>query len=95
MESGGKAVTLTPAFSAGVTSYTIPAGTTAATVEAIAENTSLTVVVSCNGESYVVNAATNNRTNQFSNLKSGDYITVTVTNGASSGMTNTYKIKVS
>lgn len=95
VESGGKAVTLTPAFSAGVTSYTIPAGTTAATVEAIAENTSLTVVVSCNGESYVVNAATNNRTNQFSNLKSGDYITVTVTNGASSGMTNTYKIKVS
>ena len=92
VESGGSTVTLTPAFNAGTMSYTIPAGTTTAIVEADAENASLTVVVSCKGESYVTSNTVNHKTNQFNGLKSGDYITITVTDGIS---TSTYKIKVS
>ena len=92
VESGGKTVTLTPAFNAGTMSYTIPAGTAVAIVEAAAENASLTVVVSCNGESYVTSNTVSGKTNQFNGLKSGDHITITVTDGIS---TSTYKIKVS
>ena len=92
VESGGKTVTMTPAFNAGTMSYTIPAGTATAIVEAEAENASLTVVVACNGESYVTSNTVNHKTNQFSSLKSGDYITITVTDGFN---TSTYKIKVS
>lgn len=92
VESAGKTVALTPAFIAGTMSYTIPAGTTTAIVEATAENASLTVVVSCNGESYVTSNTVSGKTNQFNGLKSGDHITITVTDGIS---TSTYKIKVS
>ena len=92
VESGGKTATLTPAFNAATMSHTIPAGTPTAIVEAAAENASLTVVVSCNGESYVTSNTVNHKTNQFSSLKSGDYITITVTDGFN---TSTYKIKVS
>ena len=92
VESGGRTVALPPAFNAGTMSYTIPAGTATAIVEADAENASLTVVVSCNGESYVTSNTVNHKTNQFNGLKSGDYITITVTDGIS---TSTYKIKVS
>ena len=92
VESAGKTVALTPAFVAGTMSYTIPAGTTTAIVEATAENASLTVVVSCNGESYVTSNTVSGKTNQFNGLKSGDHITITVTDGIS---TSTYKIKVS
>ncbi|WP_295219832.1 cadherin-like beta sandwich domain-containing protein [Ruminococcus sp.] len=95
VESGGSVVNLTPTFSAGTTSYTIPSGTATAIVEAVAENTSLTVIVSCNGESYITNTVPNHRTNQFNNLKSGDYITITVTDGSGGKGTSTYKIKVS
>ncbi|WP_302756578.1 hypothetical protein [uncultured Ruminococcus sp.] len=92
VESAGKTVALTPAFIAGTMSYTIPAGTTTAIVEATAENASLTVVVSCNGESYVTSNTVSGKTNQFNGLKSGDNITITVTDGFN---TSTYKIKVS
>lgn len=92
VESAGKTVALTPAFIAGTMSYTIPAGTTTAIVEATAENASLTVVVSCNGESYVTSNTVSGKTNQFNGLKSSDNITITVTDGFN---TSTYKIKVS
>lgn len=92
VESGGNKVTMTPAFNANTMSYIIPAGTATAIVEADAENASLTVVVSCNGESYVTSNIANHKTNQFNGLKSGDYITITVTDGFN---TSTYKIKVS
>ena len=72
VESGGRTVTLTPAFNAGTMSYTIPAGTATAIVEAAAENASLTVVVSCKGESYVAIHAFNLKAIQFSSFGAVD-----------------------
>ena len=88
-------IALTPKFSAGTTSYTLPSGTTSVEITAEAATAGCSVLVSCNGKSYIPNG-TNYKTGAFTGLKSGDHITITVDDKTGGNYSyNTYDIKIS